>query len=38
MVFASMAVEGVKGTANCPYLTPENKKELDDYLSQFRFD
>ena len=38
MVFASMAVEGGKGAADCPYLTPEHKKELDDYLSQFRFD
>ena len=38
IVFASQAMEGGKGAADCPELTPEQQKGLAEYLGQFRFD
>ena len=37
LVFASLAVEGGKGADDCPELTPEQKKGLEEYLGKFRF-
>lgn len=37
IVFASLAMEGGKGAEDCPELTSEQKKELEEYLGQFRF-
>jgi len=36
MVFASMAVEGVKGVDDCPPLSGENREKLSEYLKQFK--
>jgi ArsR family metal-binding transcriptional regulator len=38
LVFASLAVEGGQGVANCPEMTPDQKKGLADYLGGFRFE
>jgi ArsR family metal-binding transcriptional regulator len=38
LVFASLAVDGGKGAEDCPELTPEQKKGLEEYLGRFRFD
>ena len=38
LVFASLAVDGGKTAEDCPELTSEQKKGLDAYLGQFRFD
>lgn len=38
IVFASMAAEGGKGAEHCPELSPDNRKKLEEYLGQFRFD
>jgi ArsR family metal-binding transcriptional regulator len=38
MVFASLAVEGVKGVEDCPPLSMENREKLTKYMKQFRFD
>jgi ArsR family metal-binding transcriptional regulator len=38
MMFASLATEGIKGYPDCPEMTGESVKRLQDYLSQFRFD
>jgi ArsR family metal-binding transcriptional regulator len=38
IVFASLAMEGGKGADDCPGLTTEQKKALQAYLAQFRFD
>ena len=38
MVFAARAAEGVRGAADCPALTEEHRKRLEDYLGQFKFD
>jgi ArsR family metal-binding transcriptional regulator len=37
LVFASLAVEGGKGADDCPELTPEQKKGLEEYLAKFWF-
>lgn len=37
IVFASLMMEGGKGAEDCPELTPEQHKGLDEYLGQFRF-
>lgn len=37
MVFASLAVEGIKGVEDCPALAGENREKLSRYLSQFKF-
>lgn len=37
MVFASLAMEGGKGADDCPELSPENKKGLEEYLGTFQF-
>jgi len=36
MVFASLAVEGVKGVEDCPALAGENREKLSEYLKQFK--
>ena len=36
-VFASLAVQGVKGSNDCPALNTENKVRLESYLNKFRF-
>lgn len=38
MVFASLAMEGGKGAADCPELFGEKKERLREYLGCFRFD
>jgi ArsR family metal-binding transcriptional regulator len=38
MVFAAQVMEGVRGAADCPELSEESKKKLDDYLSGFIFE
>ena len=38
MMFASLATEGIKGYEDCPELTGDSIKSLQDYLVQFRFD
>ena len=38
LVFASLAVEGGKGADDCLELSTEQKKGLQSYLAQFRFD
>ncbi len=38
MVFAARAAEGVKVAADCPPLTPEAKRRLEDYLNRFTFE
>jgi ArsR family metal-binding transcriptional regulator len=38
IVFASLAMEGGKGAADCPELTPEQQQGLAGYLGKFRFD
>ncbi|HMK43454.1 MAG TPA: (Fe-S)-binding protein [Dissulfurispiraceae bacterium] len=38
MMFASIATQGVKKSADCPELTEEGKQRLESYLSGFRFD
>jgi ArsR family metal-binding transcriptional regulator len=38
MVFALRAVEGLKGTEDCPELGRENKGKLGEYLGRFQFD
>ena len=38
MVFASLAVDGVKDADDCPALAEDKKAKLADYLSGFRFD
>ena len=37
MVFASLAVQGVKGPDDCPPLDVQNKQKLQSYLEQFSF-
>jgi hypothetical protein len=38
MVFAARVVEGVKGANDCPPLDAENKRQLQQYLSNFEID
>lgn len=38
MVFATRVAEGAKGVANCPSLTPDNRKKLEAYLDGFNLD
>lgn len=38
MVFATKVIEGVRNQNDCPPLPPEKKNQLQDYLSQFKFD
>ena len=38
MMFASLATEGIKGSADCPQLADGPAKKLQEYLGQFRFD
>lgn len=38
MVFAARMAEGVKGAIDCPPLNAENKRPLEEYMSQFNFD
>ena len=38
MMFASLASEGIKGCGDCPEMTGDNVKRLQDYLSRFRFE
>jgi len=35
MVFAAQVVEGAKGVEDCPFLDPEHRQKLGDYLSRF---
>ncbi len=37
MVFATRVVEGVKDSNDCPEISPENAKELANYLQGFNF-
>lgn len=37
MVFASLALEGGKGADDCPELSADNKKGLEEYLAKFKF-
>jgi ArsR family metal-binding transcriptional regulator len=37
-VFASLVVQGAKGSEDCPPLDGENKEKLQTYLQQFSFD
>ena len=38
MVFAARMAEGVKSPEDCPPLDPHNKQQLEDYMSQFKFE
>jgi len=38
IMFASLATQGGKGSGDCPELTEDGKKKLQDYLGKFRFD
>ena len=38
MVFATKVAEGIFSEDNCPELEPENKAQLNEYLSNFSFD
>jgi ArsR family metal-binding transcriptional regulator len=38
MVFATLATQGVKDEGDCPALTEDKKRLLQEYLAQFRFD
>ena len=38
MVFATLMAEGVKGSEDCPPLGTENKRQLENYMGQFKFD
>jgi ArsR family metal-binding transcriptional regulator len=38
MVFAARATEGVKGASDCPPLTGEARKRLENYVGGFNFD
>ena len=38
MVFAVRMAEGAKGPGDCPPLGTENKQQLEEYISQFKFD
>lgn len=38
MVFATQVAEGGKGPESCPPITEENRKKLEAYLTQFRFE
>jgi ArsR family metal-binding transcriptional regulator len=38
MVFAVAVTEGIKGVEDCPLLSLENKKRLEEYLSPFKLD
>jgi ArsR family metal-binding transcriptional regulator len=35
LVFATRLAEGAKGMESCPPITAENKKQVEEYLSQF---
>ncbi len=37
IVFASLLVQGAKGSLDCPQLTDQNRRELDEYLGNFSF-
>ena len=37
-VFATQLAEGGRGPENCPALSNENRRKLEDYLNQFRLD
>ena len=38
MVFAARLAEGVKGSVDCPPMDSDNRRNLDDYMQQFKFD
>ena len=38
MVFAARMAEGVKGPEDCPPMDDRDKKRLEEYISQFKFD
>jgi len=38
IVFAALAIDGVKGAADCPAITDGNKEKLAAYLGRFRFE
>ena len=38
LVFAALAIDGVKGAADCPPITDGNKEKLSAYLARFRFE
>jgi ArsR family metal-binding transcriptional regulator len=38
MVFAARMAEGVKDPQDCPSVGAENKQQLEEYMSQFKFD
>jgi ArsR family metal-binding transcriptional regulator len=38
MVFAARLTEGVKGSEDCPPMDSDNRRNLDDYMQQFKFD
>jgi ArsR family metal-binding transcriptional regulator len=38
MMFASLAAEGIKGSADCPRIGGENAIKLREHLAKFRFD
>jgi ArsR family metal-binding transcriptional regulator len=38
LMFSSLAVQGIKGAADCPEITEENRVKLANYLSRFRLD
>lgn len=37
-VFATQLAEGGRGPENCPALSEENRRKLEDYLNQFQLD
>jgi hypothetical protein len=38
MVFAARMAEGIKSPGDCPPLGTDNKKRLEEYMSNFKFD
>ena len=38
MVFATLVAQGAKGPEDCPLLIEENKRKLEEYMSQFRLE
>jgi ArsR family metal-binding transcriptional regulator len=38
LVFAALAIDGVKGAADCPPISEANRKKLTAYLGRFRFE
>jgi ArsR family metal-binding transcriptional regulator len=37
IIFASLAMQGIKGAQDCPQLTGQNRQKLEEYLNKFTF-